>query len=48
MQEVVKAVIYKNDKFLLQLRDNIPDISYPNTWAFFGGGVDEGKTTKMR
>lgn len=40
MREVVKAVVYKDDKYLLQLRDNDPAISYPNTWAFFGGGVD--------
>ena len=39
IQEVVKAVIFKEGKFLLQLRDNNPTIAYPNTWAFFGGGV---------
>ena len=38
IQEVVKAVIIKEGKFLLQLRDNNPTIAYPNTWAFFGGG----------
>jgi len=43
MREVVKAVIYKDDKYLLQLRDNDPAISYPNTWSFFGGEVDEGE-----
>ena len=42
-QEVVKAVIFKEEKFLLQLRDNNPNIFYPNTWAFFGGGVDAGE-----
>ena len=40
----VKAVIHKEGKFLLQLRDNIPSISYPNCWALFGGGVDEGES----
>jgi len=44
MQEVVKAVIYKDDKYLLQLRDDDPTISYPNTWSFFGGGVDVGES----
>lgn len=43
MKEVVKAVIYKGDKFLLQLRDTNPAISYPNTWSLFGGEVDEGE-----
>ncbi len=32
-------------KALLQLRDDSPNISYPNTWGFAGGGqVDEGET----
>ena len=43
MREVVKAVVYKDDKYLLQLRDNDPAIFYPNTWSFFGGDVDEGE-----
>ena len=43
MREVVKAVIYRYHKYLLQLRDNDPAISYPNTWSFFGGGVDDGE-----
>ena len=44
MQEVVKAVICKGDKYLLQLRDDDPAISCPNTWSFFGGGVDIGES----
>ena len=44
MCEVVKAVIYKDHKYLLQLRDNDPAISYPNTWSFFGGAVEEGES----
>jgi hypothetical protein len=36
MHDVVKAVIYRKDHFLLQLRDNDPAVSYPNTWSFFG------------
>ena len=41
--EVVKAVIIKKGKFLLQLRDNNPAITYPNNWVFFGGGVNHGE-----
>jgi len=41
MREVVKAVIYKGNKFLLQLRDSNTTISYPNTWSLFGGEVDD-------
>jgi len=40
MRKVVKAVVYKHDKYLLQLRDDDPAISCPNTWGFFGGEVD--------
>mgnify|MGYP001327503498 CR=1 FL=1 len=43
MRDVVKAVIYRHHKYLLQLRDCNPAISYPNTWSLFGGGVDEGE-----
>ena len=46
IQEVVKAVIFKDEKFLLQLRDNKPNIPYPNTWAFFGGGVEDSENHK--
>ena len=38
-------ILIKDDQALLQLRDNIPNISYPNHWGFAGGGqVDEGET----
>ena len=43
MREVVKAIIYKDQKYLLQLRDNKPSILCPNTWAFFGGNVKNGE-----
>ena len=43
MREVVKAIIYRDQKYLLQLRDNKPGTSYPNTWSFFGGDVDNGE-----
>ena len=43
MRDVVKAVIYKDHKYLLQLRDNDSAISYPNTWSFFGGEADKGE-----
>jgi 8-oxo-dGTP diphosphatase len=44
VREVVKAVIHKDHKYLLQLRDNDPAISYPDTWSLFGGEVDEGES----
>lgn len=30
-------------KCLLQMRDNAPGISYPLTWDFFGGGIEDGE-----
>ena len=41
MREVAKAVIYKENFFLFQLRDNDDSISYPNKWSLFGGEVDK-------
>jgi hypothetical protein len=32
--EVAIAILYSSDRFLMQLRDNIPGIFYPGHWAF--------------
>lgn len=38
-------ILIQDDKALLQLRDDNPNISYPNHWGFAGGGhVEEGET----
>lgn len=42
--EVSKAFLYQGSRLLLQLRDNIPEIIYPDRWGLFGGTVDEGET----
>ncbi|ARV60216.1 NUDIX hydrolase [Nostocales cyanobacterium HT-58-2] len=41
---VAIAILYQKDKFLMQLRDNIPNILYPGHWAFFGGHIEPGET----
>jgi len=33
----------RNNKFLLQLRDNKKNISNPNKWVVFGGGLKRGE-----
>lgn len=33
-------------KVLLQLRDNNPDIPYPNCWGTFGGQIEEQETSE--
>lgn len=46
-QHAVAAVIKFNDgRYLLQLRDNKPDIWFPNHWGLFGGAIDDGETPK--
>ncbi len=37
------AILYQNQKFLLQLRDDNPQILYPGHWAFFGGHIEPGE-----
>lgn len=37
---VAIAILYRDGKFLMQLRDNIPNIVYPGHWAFFGGHIE--------
>ncbi|MDZ8024478.1 MAG: NUDIX hydrolase [Nostoc sp. SerVER01] len=41
---VAIAILYQNNKFLMQLRDNIPNIPYPGHWALFGGHIEPGET----
>lgn len=40
---VAIAILYRENKFLLQLRDNKPEIFYPGYWAFFGGHLEPGE-----
>ncbi|MBU6230492.1 MAG: NUDIX hydrolase [Cyanobacteria bacterium REEB459] len=42
--EVAVAILYQDDRFLLQLRDDIPGIAYPGQWGFFGGHLEPGET----
>jgi 8-oxo-dGTP pyrophosphatase MutT (NUDIX family) len=41
---VALAILYRDGKFLLQLRDNIPSIRYPGQWGLFGGHLEAGET----
>jgi 8-oxo-dGTP diphosphatase len=42
----IAAIILENDKdeFLLYLRDNKPDIPFPDHWDLIGGHMEEGET----
>ncbi len=39
VKHATKAIICKDNKYLLQLRDNKKNIYFPNSWGFFGGEV---------
>ncbi|NJO79673.1 MAG: NUDIX domain-containing protein [Cyanobacteria bacterium RM1_2_2] len=41
------AILYRDNQFLLQLRDDLPQIRYPGHWAFFGGHVEAGESPDM-
>lgn len=45
MSDAVAAILLtENDEFVLQLRDDIPNIWYPGCWGCFGGAVDSGES----
>jgi 8-oxo-dGTP diphosphatase len=45
--QVAIAILYQQNKFLMQLRDNIPNILYPGYWALFGGHIESGETPNI-
>ena len=44
--QVAIAILYREDKFLMQLRDEIPGILYPGHWGLFGGHLESGETAE--
>jgi 8-oxo-dGTP pyrophosphatase MutT (NUDIX family) len=44
MAEVAIAILYRENKLLMQLRDNIPTILYPGWWGLFGGHIEPGES----
>lgn len=45
--EVAIAILYCSDRFLMQLRDDIPGIIYPGCWGLFGGHIEVGETSQQ-
>lgn len=41
--EVAIAIIHQNGQFLMQLRDDLPNIIFPGHWGFFGGHIEPGE-----
>jgi 8-oxo-dGTP diphosphatase len=44
---VAICILYREGKFLMQLRDDIPTILYPGLWGFFGGHIEVGETPEV-
>ena len=44
---VALAILYQDGRFLMQLRDNIPTIIYPDRWGFFGVTLNPEKPQKL-
>lgn len=40
---VAAIVVVDHARYLMQLRDDIPNIWYPGHWGLFGGAVEEGE-----
>src|SRR5260370_3089863 len=45
LEHAVAAIIVVDGRgYLLQQRDNIPQIFFPDHWGLFGGAIDSGET----
>jgi 8-oxo-dGTP diphosphatase len=44
---VAIAILRYQDRFLMQLRDDIPTIVYPGCWAMFGGHIEANEAPKV-
>ena len=45
MKQIAMALLFDRQcRLLVYLRDDKPDIPFPNHWDFFGGHVEEGET----
>ena len=40
---VAALLVLEDGRYIMQQRDDLPDIWYPGHWGLFGGGVDEGE-----
>jgi 8-oxo-dGTP diphosphatase len=48
MKRIAQVLLFDRDrKLLIYLRDDKPDIPFPNCWDFFGGHVEDGETPEQ-
>ena len=45
--EVALAMLLRESRWLMQLRDEIPTIVAPGCWGLFGGHLDPGETPEQ-
>lgn len=45
--EVALAMLQRDGRWLMQLRDDIPSIVAPGCWGLFGGHLDPGETPEQ-
>ncbi|MEB3158830.1 MAG: NUDIX hydrolase [Synechococcus sp.] len=45
--QIAVAMLERDDRWLLQLRDDIDGIVFPGTWGLFGGHLDPGETPEQ-
>jgi 8-oxo-dGTP diphosphatase len=48
MKQIAQVLLFdRHCRLLIYLRDDNPDIPFPNHWDFFGGHVEEGETPEQ-
>jgi 8-oxo-dGTP diphosphatase len=48
MKQIAQILLFdRNRKLLVYLRDDKPDLPFPNHWDFFGGHVETGETPEQ-
>lgn len=46
--QIAQALLFdRDDRLLIYLRDDKPEIPFPNRWDFFGGHVERGETPEQ-
>ena len=43
LDAVAALIVLEDGRYVMQLRDALPEIFYPDHWGCFGGAIDEGE-----
>ena len=48
MKQIAQVLLFdRNHRLLIYLRDDKPEIPFPNHWDFFGGHLEKGETPEQ-